>query len=194
VRVIQQYLPNPRRVEQMRIFVAATPEESWNVARHFDMSSIQWVRFLFDLRTIADHLQHPSHTHIDRRLGVDQIVENGHGFMLLHEESGKEVVVGAIGKFWKLHIPFADVSPGEFKNFDDEGWGKIAWSISVEPFLSGSTISIELRITATDDESWKKLKRYFQLIGPFSHLIRKTSLSKMERNLGKLQRPKDEHN
>jgi hypothetical protein len=106
--------------------------------------------------------------------------------MLLHEEPGNEMVVGAIGKFWKLHIPFADVAPWEFVSFTEEGWGKLAWTISVEPYLSGSTICVELRITATDDQSWKKLKRYYPLIGPFSHVIRKTSLIKMERNLGKL--------
>ena len=193
MRAIQQQLPNARHIEQMRIFVQASPSESWKIARHFDLSSIHWIRFLFYLRTITEKLNRSKQDQIDNRLGVDQIVQNGQGFMLLQEEDGKEVVIGAIGKFWRLRIPFANISPSQFQKYHEPGWGKIAWSISVEPFLSGSTISIELRTDATDEESWIKFKRYYRLIGPFSRLIRKASLSTFSAQLHKLHRPSDEH-
>ncbi|HEX5168299.1 MAG TPA: SRPBCC family protein, partial [Cyclobacteriaceae bacterium] len=80
----------------------------------------------------------------------------------------------------------------EFKDFNLPGWGKLAWSISVEPYREGSTISLELRTTATDEESWIKLKKYYRLIGIGSRLIRESLMSHLEVELGKLKREFDE--
>lgn len=186
MRAIQQYLPNPRHLEINRIFVNALPEDAWEVARHFDGASIPWVRLLFDLRALPDKLLGKHHEEEDRRLGVDQVAESGTGFMILEETPGSEVVVGSIGQFWHLDIPFATVCPEEFESFAEAGWGKLVWAIRVEPYRHGSTISFELRTTATDDESWTKLNRYFHLIGLASHLIRSSVMSHLEAELGKM--------
>src|SRR5262245_35860028 len=146
MRAIQSFLPNPRHTEVMRIFVAAGPLAAWEEARHLDLSEIPWIRFLFSLRTFAEsfHHHHGQYQTHDNRLGIDQITNNT-AFHILEEKPGKEIVIGSIGKFWRLEIPFADVDPTKFKEFDKPGWGKLAWSIRVEPFLNGSTICLELR-------------------------------------------------
>ena len=144
MRAIQKYLPEPRHVEIKRIFVSAKPTEAWEVARHFDASAIKWVRLLFDIRTLPEKLTGKQHDQQDRRIGIDQITEDETGFMILHEIAGKEVVVGSVGQFWHLNIPFANVDPCDFKDFSEPGWGKLAWAIVVEPYLHGSTISFEL--------------------------------------------------
>lgn len=180
---IHYYLPNPHRTEVDRISVKAPPAVAWEAARHFDMASIPWVRFLFDLRTLPERLLGRIPQDADRRLGVDQVVAGGTGFMMLEERPGEEVVVGAIGQFWHLNIPFADVSPEDFRNFAEPGWGKLAWAIIVEPQNGGSGISVELRITATDEASWRRFRRYFRLIGPWSRLIRRSVLKRLERSL-----------
>lgn len=186
MRAIQSLLPRPRHTEVMRIFVQASPEVAWEAARHHDMSAIPWVRFLFNLRTVADLFHDHGPGPEDRRIGIDQIEAHGKGFMIVHEEPGKEVVVGAVGQFWHLDIPFKELKREAFKDFQEPGWGKLAWSITVEPYLSGSTICLELRTTATDEESWKNLKRYYHLIGIFSHAIRRSLLGRLEKQLGKL--------
>jgi hypothetical protein len=175
----------------MRIFVQAKPDVAWEVARHYDMSSVSWVHFLFHLRTIADvfHADRPAPG--DNRIGIDQIAANGKGFMIIHELPGKEVVVGAVGKFWHVDIPFKEVLPEEFRNFNEPGWGKLAWSISVEPYLSGSTVCFELRTTATDHDSWERLNVYYHIIGAFSKLIRHTLMNHLENELGSLVLPDD---
>lgn len=186
MRHIQKELPEPRHTEVHRIFVSASPAKAWEMARHFDMAEIPWIRMLFDVRTLPSRLAgHPAET--DKRLGVDQIADNNTGFMILYEEPGTEVVIGSVGQFWHLHIPFASVSPEAFKGFNEPGWGKLAWSIRVEPYLSGATISLELRTTATDDESWGKLNRYYHLIGIGSQLIRGSVMKHLEAALGKMK-------
>ncbi|HEY6978055.1 MAG TPA: SRPBCC family protein, partial [Chitinophagaceae bacterium] len=191
MRAIQNYLPHPHHTETMRIFVHAQPEIAWNLARHYDMSSVSWVHFLFNLRTIADIFHRDKPVHHDTRIGLDQIAANGKGFMIIHEIRGKEVVVGAIGKFWHVDIPFKEMHPEDFRSFNDPGWGKLAWSLTVEPYLTGSTICFELRTTATDHDSWKKLNLYYHIIGTFSKLIRHSLMNHLEKELGGLTFPDD---
>lgn len=192
MRAIQSYLPKPRHTEVHRIFVTADPATAWQTARHFDGASIPWVRMLFDLRDLPNVIRGKMPTTKDRRLGVDQVADNAKGFIILHEIPGKEVVVGAVGKFWHLQIPFAEVMPDQFATFDEPGWGKLAWAISVEPYLNGTTISFELRTTATDEWSWKKLNRYYQLIAVGSYPIRSSFMSHLQMQLGKMKFPEDE--
>jgi hypothetical protein len=191
MRAIQSYLPNPMHYEIHRIFVNSKPEIAWHAARHFDGSKIPWVRSIFDLRDIPDLIRGRVPNKNDRRLGVDQVAESGKGFMILEERPGKDVVVGSIGQFWHLNIPFANVNPQDFEAFNEPGWGKLTWAISVDQFLDGSTVSFELRTTATDKESRIKLKKYFMLIGLFSNLIRYSVMTNLESELGKMKFPKD---
>src|SRR5215471_15082445 len=192
MRAIQTYLPHPHHTEMIRIFVKARPEDTWKLARHFDMFSVSWVRFLFNLRTVADVFHHERPHFNDEKPGsIDEIARNGEGFMILNETAGKEVVIGAVGKFWHADIPFKELKCEEFTSFNDPGWGKVAWSITVEPYLDGSTVAVELRTTATDHESWKKLNLYYHIIGTFSKLIRHTLTNHLEEELGKMILPDD---
>ena len=192
MRTIQQFLPEPRHREIHRIFVRAQPEAAWAAARHFDAGEIPWIRLLFDLRTLPARLTGHAVEVSDHRIGVDQIAEADTGFHILAEIPGREVVIGSVGQFWHLEIPFADVTPVEFRDYDTPGWGKLAWCISVEPYADGSTIAFELRTTATDDASWDKLQRYFRVIGLFSRQIRSSMMHHLEASLGKLKLPDED--
>jgi hypothetical protein len=190
MRAIQKYLPAPMHYETMRIFVNVGPHEAWEKVRHFNVSLIPWVNFLFKLRTVTDIFSHNVPQFGDTHTGViDEIGEHNKGFVILEEDPGKYVVIGAIGKFWHLSIPFKDISPQQFPHFDDKGWGKVAWSITVEPFMEGSTICFDLRTSATDDTSWKKFSRYYHFIGIFSRLIRHSLMNSLETDLGKMTIP-----
>jgi hypothetical protein len=192
MRIIQKYLPHPRHTEINRIFVKAKPAAAYEAARHFDASEISWIRLLFDIRTIPEKLSGKYNPDEDRRIGVDQIEKSGTGFKILYEKPGKEVLVGSVGQFWHLKIPFAEVKPEEFLHFNEPGWGKLAWAIVVEPYLDGSTISLELRTTATDEHSWKKLNNYYRLIGLGSRPIRSSLMKHYETILGKMKLPDDD--
>lgn len=192
MRAIQRLLPDPRHTEVHRIFVAADPKRSWKAARHFNGASIPWVKMLFDLRVKAGMFKSGKVIPAMKSIGVDSIAENGKGLMVIHEQAGREVVIGAVGKFWHFDIPFAEIEPDEFREFRQPGWGKLAWSITVEPYKNGSSISFELRTTATDEISWGRLSAYYRFIGIFSHLIRTSVMSQLEDELGKMKFPDDD--
>ena len=90
-----------------RVAVAASPGHAYAAARSLDLSGIGWVRLLFQLRVVPDRIAaawrgqpYPPL----RAAGIDDITGDGSGFVLLGEEPGREVVVGAIGKFWQPAI------------------------------------------------------------------------------------------
>lgn len=189
MRAIQKYLPKPRHTEIHRIYVKASPEQAWEMARHFDAAEIPWVKLLFDIRTLPEKFSGKEQAPEAAGVSVDQVVSDGTGFMLLTEVPGREVVVGSVGQFWHLNIPFANVSPDTFRDFEAPGWGKLAWAISVEPYRDGSTVSLELRTTATDERSWDKLSKYYRIIGIGSRMIRNSAMKHFEAALGKMELP-----
>jgi hypothetical protein len=96
------------------------------------------------------------------------------------------VAVGAIGKVWRLEIPFVYLSSAEtFAAFAEAGFVKVAWTLRFSPLGEHATrLVFELRVDATDDESWRKFRRYFRVIGPASRFIRRSLLAEVARNLG----------
>jgi hypothetical protein len=66
---------------------------------------------------------------------------------------------------------------GPVHRFDQPGFAKIATSVAVRPNGSSSAIlTIESRVALTDDESRRRFRRYWLLIGPFSALTRRMTL------------------
>ncbi|HEX7185645.1 MAG TPA: hypothetical protein VF756_27720, partial [Thermoanaerobaculia bacterium] len=116
------------------------------------------------------------------------------GFQILVDEPPHEVAVGAIGKVWHLEIPFVHLANAEaFSAFTEAGFVKVAWAIRLSPLGESDTrVTLELRVDATDDRSWKKFRRYFRIIGPGSHFIRRSLLAQLVRELGTPERKGDE--
>jgi hypothetical protein len=105
------------------------------------------------------------------------------GFQVLAEQPPMEVAVGAIGKVWKLDIPFVHVADETaFATFSEPGFIKVAWAIRVLPRgPERSHVELEVRVAATDTSSWRKFRRYFRVIGPFSRYIRHSLLRGLAR-------------
>ncbi len=98
------------------------------------------------------------------------------GWLVLGERPGREIVFGAVGRFWQPVIEWRDVDAADFPGFAEPGWGKIAANFSVLPYGPGKTLlSYECRTATTDPESARKFARYWWLIRPFvAHILRAT--------------------
>jgi hypothetical protein len=84
---------------------------------------------------------------------------------------------------WRLRIPFVHVpSAADFARFDRPGSVKVAWVVRVTEHSRAATlVSLEVRVSATDEDSWKRFRRYFRVIGPWSRLIRRFALRALAR-------------
>jgi len=180
--VLDDFISEPRLVEIDRADVAAVPARVDEVARELDFGASPLVYALFAMRTIPERIAGGSIEPL--RLRLADIGRSGHGFAVLAEVPGHSLTVGAIGRFWETEIEFLDVPTDRFAAFAEPGWGKLAWEIRFEPLGERSTrVEFELRISATDDVSWAKLRRYYRLISPFSHFIRRHVLGMLQREL-----------
>lgn len=182
---LDRLLPDAQLRELHHVDVAAPPERTWEIVRRGGMPQTAITRALFALRTLPDRL---AGGEVDSLGGLDELISTPDrpGFQILVDEPPHEVAVGAIGKVWRLRIPFLHVEDAtEFAHFDTPGWVKVAWAIRVLP-CGGcqSRIEFEVRVSATDDQSWRRFRRYFRVIGIGSHMLRRIVLHAWERQLG----------
>ncbi|HKZ21337.1 MAG TPA: hypothetical protein VJQ57_14655 [Acidimicrobiia bacterium] len=100
------------------------------------------------------------------------------GFVILDEDSGAEIVLGLIGRFWRLSGGLRRVEGGDFATFSEPGYVKAVWNFRVEPAgPERSMVSTETRVIATDPAALRSFRRYWMLIRPFSGLIRRRALA-----------------
>jgi hypothetical protein len=179
-------LPLPGLLETDYIDVAAEPARVWEIIRHGDLSRSPLVRALFALRALPGRLvgkpAEPSAILLDHLSSSPEKP----GFQILVDEPPREVTVGAIGKVWQPDIPFVHVADAAaFEAFAQPGFAKVAWSIRVEPRGDrDARVIVEVRAMTTDPASWPKLARYFRVIGPGSHFIRRSLLAHLGKQLG----------
>jgi hypothetical protein len=70
-----------------------------------------------------------------------------------------------------------------FAAFGEPDYIKVAWAIRVQPRdAQTSHVEIEVRVAATDVAAWRKFRRYFRVIGPFSRFIRRSLLRAIARD------------
>jgi hypothetical protein len=98
------------------------------------------------------------------------------GWLHLEDMTGREVVFGAIGKFWKADIEWRDVPAERFTMFQEPGWGKIACHLLVRhDGPDRAMLTYECRTGTTDSGARRMLARYWWLIRPFvGHIMRAT--------------------
>jgi hypothetical protein len=183
---LDRVIPTPALVEVDSIDLEVAPARAWEVIRHGDLGASPLVRALFAVRTLPDRLAGRATGPVALQIDDMRSSPEHPGFQVLADDGRSEVVVGAIGKVWHLQIPFVHVTDADaFRTFAEPGNVKVAWALRVEARGEvGSRVTIEVRVDATDGDSWARFRRYFALIGPGSHFIRRSLLSFLAHELG----------
>ncbi|MBS1153375.1 MAG: Polyketide cyclase/dehydrase, partial [Myxococcaceae bacterium] len=120
---LQELIPHPRLTEVDTVELAIPLDQAWHVIRHASLGRLPLVRALFSLRTGKA----PD-------LDFDHFVSTPQrpGFQLWVDRPLRELAVGAIGRVWKLDIPFLHVpDAAAFTAFASAGWVKVAWALQL---------------------------------------------------------------
>lgn len=183
---LDRLIPAPALVEVDTVDLAVPPAVAWAAIRHGDLGESPLVRALFAVRTLPERLAGRAAGAPGLRIDALQSSPSAPGFQLLADDGRSELVVGAIGKVWHLEIPFAFVNGAEaFRAFAEPGFTKVAWALRVSPLGEGDArVTVELRVDATDADSWARFRRYFAFVGPASHYIRRSLLASLARRFG----------
>lgn len=141
--------------------VAAPAERVFAAVREVTLAELGVFRVLARLRGI--------------RVPADRPIFEAGPWRMLAEDPGRELVLGAIGRPWRLRG--GDSPAADFAAFDRPGYAKLA----INWRLDGTTLSTETRVLLTDDASRRAFRRYWLVIRPFSGLIRRVWLRAIAR-------------
>jgi hypothetical protein len=95
------------------------------------------------------------------------------GYRVLHEEPGREVVVGAVTRPWEPNVTFRGVPAADFRAFEEPHYVKIVWTLRVEPVGPHETICrTETRVATTDGVARARFRWYWARFSPGIVLIR----------------------
>ncbi|MFN2526994.1 MAG: hypothetical protein ABR505_12160 [Actinomycetota bacterium] len=167
--LLDAFMPGHDFFERHEILVRASPADAYRAIRNVDFGRSFPIAVLLAVRGLPHFLTRklPSSRHVT----LDYILQAG--FVVLAEAEQSELVLGAVGKFWRLDSGFVAIRPEDFTAFNTPGYAKAVLNFTAEENSpKGCLVTTETRIVCTDAASKRKFALYWKLIGPFSGLIR----------------------
>jgi hypothetical protein len=177
---LDRVMPAFHHRERHSRWIDASPQAVWDALHRVSFRDLLITRLALTLRTLPARLAgRPGSAPAGSFLADFQ----ARGFIILAEQPGRELVVGAIGRFWRpAGAGLAPIrSPAEFVAFARPGWAKAATDFRIEPTRGGSRLSTETRILATDRSARRAFTAYWIVIRLGSGLIRRDILRAIAR-------------
>lgn len=181
---VDEFLPTYDVSDGVAVVAEAGTAAAWEALLDADLIEVgrrkPLVGALGALRALpelAGHLLHgeppPSAPDSLTLRGLSEQPPEQGGWLLLAERPGEEIVLGLVGKFWRPVIEYAAVDPERFRDFDEPGWAKTAYALSLRPLGEGRTLLEGVMRTATTDERARRwFRRYWTLgVGSGAHLL-----------------------
>ncbi len=172
--LIDNFLPDWDVRERHRTKVHAPPQRVYAAVRQLDLSDARLSIVLFRLRGLRSCLRPPAAFDLDHFLRM--------GFILLAEKPDEELVLGLVGRFWTPSGELRRINKEDFRSFSERGYAKAAWNFSLSPQTDQIVLlETETRVRCLDEESRKRFRFYWLMIGGFSGVIRRDVLKAIKR-------------
>jgi hypothetical protein len=175
--LLDRYLDSFDVRARFELPVKASPEATYQAARELDLGGSLPVMALFAIRTVPHLLA--GKVRPSRSMTLETMLDAG--FVMLAEQAPRELVLGAVGKFWRPDSGIERVAADDFADFDRPGFAKGAMNLTVTPTSGGSLLATETRVLCTDPASRRKFTFYWRAIAPFSGYIRGVMLREIRR-------------
>lgn len=182
------FITDPHFSERHQRTVHAPVGAVWAAATSVTPEEIRLLAPLMAVRYLP-HVLTGRVTRSPRAEGASFLdVFEAQGFLpLRHDTSvidGRAVTVyGAAGRFWSLTgnapVPLGDAQA--FAHHQDPGTVKVAFSLEVVESRTGTVVTTETRIVATDRAARRAFGRYWLVIRGPSGLIRRSWLAAIDR-------------
>ena len=158
--------------------IAAKPDAVMAAVRSLTSREVRLATVLMSIRGLPAAILRPRGRWArgDRILDaplIDHFVRGG--FVVLAERPD-ELVLGAVGRFWKLEGGVRRVSRDEFLTFEEPGFAKAVVNLHARAFDGGTVLRTETRVKLTDAEARRTFRRYWRVVMPGSALIRRAWL------------------
>lgn len=171
------------------ITIARPRHEVWTAFREVTLADMPLARALGTARGVPSailglvrrtHEQAPSRLDAQQSF-VAQVLDNG-SFTQVAEDDQREIVWGAIGRFWRPDYgPHPIRQRDEFTAFDQPGFAKLAISVRAEDAPEGTRLIMESRVHGTSPSAAHTFARYWMAIGLGAHLVVRSLLRAIRR-------------
>jgi hypothetical protein len=182
--LVDDFLPVYDVSDAVATVVEADLERTWNALMEVDLidvgrrrplvAALGAVRLLPELVTHLLHgeLPPPGPSSLKLRDTPTLSPDRG-GWILLGERPGDEIALGLVGRFWRPVIEYATVAPERFRDFNDPGYAKTIYALSVRALDPGRTLlSGVMRTATTDEQARRSFRRYWTLgVGSGAHVL-----------------------
>lgn len=176
--LLDRFISAPEVVEHHHIAIAAPAEVVLDAAKAMRMLDSPLVRGMFKARELV--LGGAPDTRVHPQALFEQM--QSIGWVVLAEDPGRELVMGAATIPWHANPVFRSVPAGEFEAFREPGYVKIAWSLRAEPDSNDRSIfHTETRVSTTDPAAREQFKRYWSYVAPGVEMIRIAMLRPLKR-------------
>ena len=180
---LDDFMPTYEVAERHHVRVLAPADATMQAARAMRLRDSAIVSAIFRARELVLSADPASPAEPAGLLDQMQAL----GWRTLHEEPGREIVMGAVTQPWHANVVFQGLSPEHFKAFQEPGYVKIAWTLKVEPIgASESIFRTETRVVATDPDARWRFRWYWARFSPGIVLIRHMMLRQVRRDAERL--------
>jgi hypothetical protein len=176
--LLDELIPNPEVAEHHQIEINAPADVVMAAARELELLKSPVIRAILRARELAlggepDGRGHPAAL-IDQMQSI--------GWVILAERPGREMVLGAVTQPWQAAPIFRSVPAGEFRDFAEPGYVKIAWTLRADPISEArSTFRTETRVATTDAAARRRFRSYWSFVAPGVKVIRMAMLGPLRR-------------
>ncbi len=183
-RLADEFLPVWDVSDAMATVVETGREDAYRALLDVDLLRVgreaPMVGVLGALRMLPEvvgHLLHgerPARPESMRLRDLPEIPMAEGGWLLLGERPGEGIALGLVGKFWRPVIEFAHIGdPEEFRAFDEPGFAKTVYDLSVRQLEPRRTLLSGLMRTATTDAHARRwFRRYWTFgVGSGAHIL-----------------------
>lgn len=180
--LLDTILPDYDVREQHQIWIPSSPSKAEATWRALSPQQIRLLYPLFRVRTLPAWIMgRPSPLPEADEPFLDQMLD--HGFVTLAHEPEREIVVGAVNRFWDPIEIDRDLyrDRGRFTAFDEPRYNKAATNFRFTPKYDGTLVTTETRVRSTDGPARRRFYTYWTLIRPGSALIRRSWLWALRR-------------
>lgn len=133
---LNYYLPVYDIYEKHKIVIYSFPEKVFNAIHNIDMRKSKVINILIALRALRSFfhsLNSNKKTDNQKLTSIGQLTEGNEFMFLLEEVDNQEVVMGSVGKFWRLKPTLIHLSSAaDFIDFNKSNYSKVAWDFHIE--------------------------------------------------------------
>jgi hypothetical protein len=174
--LLDEFMATYDVVDRHRTHVAAPADVTFAAACEIELQDSPLVRAIFKGREL---LLGSMPDEGERPRGLVALTESL-GWGVLAEVPGREIVMGAVTRPWEPNVVFRAVPSEEFRDFNEPGYVKIAWTLKAEPVDDEQSVfRTETRAIATDVAARVRFRRYWSFLSPGIILIRRAMLSSL---------------